>query len=645
MKQNQSKINKQSCQRIILALVLGLFCMAATAQQVEDLYIPLEIQKAYTKATRSMDGKPGANYWQNRSDYQIKAELVPNTRQIKGEETITYHNQSNDTLREIVIRLYPDIFKKGNARDEDIDVDDVTDGVSINLLQINGNTLFTKGSMSSAARVMRRTTTNMIVRLPQALYPKSSITVTIQWDYIIPATTHIREGTYGDNTFMVAYWYPQIAVYDDVQGWDRLEYGGQTEFYNDFSNFDVTIKVPQNFLLWATGVWQNPAQILTKTFLDKYQLSQKSADITHIVTQEDLSKGSITQGKENLTYQFKAENVPDFVFATSNRYLWDATSALADPKTNRRTAISAVYDPASKDFYEVARFSKQSVEYFSTQMPGVPYPYPNLTIFNGSGGMEFPMFVNDGSFPIEEAAEVVAHEIAHTYFPFYMGINERKYAWMDEGWAQFLPNEIPFQIGGKVFYPQQDNAMYFASASGREMEMPLMIPSTLLDNSFSYTMAAYMRSSTAYATLEDLLGKEKFKQTLQEYMRRWNGKHPLPYDFFFSFNDAAKEDLSWFWLPWFFEPGYADLGVTKVENGKTAKITITRNGKLPLPLDLTITFTDGTTETIHETARIWKGGAKDFVVTRKFAKPIQKVQLGSAKVPDVNRRNNIYEVK
>ncbi len=613
------------------------------AQRAEELYVPLEFAKAYAKGTRSKDGKPGSNYWQNRSDYRISVELVPATRQIKGEETITYENNSPDTLTQLVMRLYPNIFKKGAARDEDVDPGDITEGVNLSALQINGKPVDLKSASGRLAAV-RYTTTNLVIRLPQPLLPKTSLTLSTAWSYTIPAKTHIREGTYGDNTFMVAYWYPQMAVYDDIDGWDRLEYGAQTEFYNDFSNFDVTVKVPQNFLVWGTGVWQNPDQNLTQTYLTRYQSATKSDEVTHIVTAEDWQKGGITQNKTQLAYQFKAENVPDFAFAVSNRYLWDATSAAVDA-SGRRTAISAVYDVNSKDFYEVARFAKQSVEYFSTQMPGVPYPYPNLTVFNGSGGMEFPMFVNDGSFPVEEAAEVVAHEIAHTYFPFYMGINERKYAWMDEGWAQFLPNEIPFKVGTNTFFPQQTNALYFASVSGREMEMPLMIPSTLLDNGFSYTVASYMRSSVAYATLQDLLGKEKFKQVLNEYMRRWNGKHPSPYDFFFSFNDAAKEDLTWFWKPWFFERGYADLGIKKVEPGKTTKITIARNGILPVPVALTITFTDGTTATHRETARIWQNGVKETVITQKYTKTIQKIELGSVQVPDVNGADNVYVVK
>jgi len=624
----------------ILLLPFLFSASLSFAQRADDLYVPLEVQRAYTDATRSRNGKPGPNYWQNRSEYKISVELLPGTRQIKGEQTVTYHNNSPDTLQQLVVRLYPDIFKKGNARDEDIDPEDVTDGVAITQLQINGKMLDTRPQENSG---VRRTSTNMIVRLPQPLMPKTNLKLTISWNYTIPKKTHIREGSYGDNTFMVAYWYPQIAVYDDIDGWDRLEYGGQTEFYNDFSNFDVTVKVPQNFLVWATGTWQNPGQILSPAILKRYQDSRKSDETVRIVTAEDLQKGGVTQAKPQLTYQFKAENVPDFVFAASNRYLWDATSATAE--TGRRVAVSAAYDANSQDFREVARFAKQSIEHFSTQMPGVPFPYPNLTVFNGSGGMEFPMFVNDGSFPLDEAAEVTAHEIAHTYFPFYMGINERKYAWMDEGWAQFLPNEIPFEINGKAFYAQQYNAQYFSRTNGRELEMPPMVPSTLLDNGFSYTIASYMRSATAYAMLQDLLGKDRFKLALQEYMRRWHGKHPLPYDFFFSFNSAANEDLSWFWKPWFFDPGYADLGIKSVTEGITPKIIISRNGTLPVPVYLTVTFADGTTDIIRETAQVWKSGAKEFTVTKKYEKAIRSVELGNLQIPDVNSRDNVYEVK
>jgi hypothetical protein len=626
-----------------LSLFAGFFCVAASLfAQNGSLYVPLEMQQAYRAGTRSSNGMPGPNYWQNGSDYQIRVTLEPATRTVRGQQSVAYTNNSPDTLRELVIRLYPDIFKQGAIRDEAVDPGDITDGVNVSAISVNGSKL----DLKARRPLFRRSGTNLFIALSRPLMPNGKLNLEMSWDYVIPAKTHIREGTYGENTFFVAYWYPQIAVYDDVHGWDVLNYTGTQEFYNDFSNFNVEITVPKDFLVWATGTWQNPAEVLTGEYLKRYQRATQTDEIVHVVEANDLRRGGITANKPQNVWKYRAENVPDFAFALSNRYQWDATSTVVDAASGRRTVVGAAYDPKSEDFKEVARFGRESVAYFSAQMPGVPFPYPNLTVFNGSGGMEFPMMVNEGSTgsDLEEAAEVAAHEIAHTYFPFYMGINERRYAWMDEGWANFLPNRIPFRKSPdacRTFTVQRINAIYFSTYAGKEEEMPMMTPSNLLTG-FSYGFAAYFRPAVAYATLEDVLGPDKFKAVLQEYMRRWNGKHPVPYDFFYSFNAAAGEDLSWFWRPWFFEKGYPDLVLRVTPGSSGARIVVERKGSLPVPVRLRVTYADGTLETYAETARVWKDGATEFTVKKTFLKPIRTITLGDTQVPDVNPRDNAY---
>lgn len=631
---------------LIRLFLVALFLLPTSFSfaQSTELYVPLEIQRAYQQGTRSVQGTPGPNYWQNRSDYQIKATFEPETRQLSGEETVTYTNNSPDTLRQLVIRLYPDIFKKGAARDEAVAPVDITDGVDIEQLTVNGKTLDLKGNNAP----VRRTGTNMFVSLPTPLFPANKVKLTVNWSYTIPKETHIREGSYGKSSFFVAYWYPQIAVYDDISGWDIIDYTGTQEFYNDFGNFDVELTVPGGYAVWATGVLQNPDDVLAKEVAGRYQQARTSDEIVRIVTKEDVRKGRITAGKSSQTWRFQAEYVPDFAFATSNEYLWDATSVVVDPKTNRRTVVGAAYNPDSKDFYEVARFGRQSVEYFSKELPGIPFPYPSLTVFNGSGGMEFPMMVNDGSYGLKEAAEVTAHEIAHSYFPFYMGINERKYAWMDEGWAQVLPNEIPFKLkpaDNQTFNVQSYNARYLSSFIGKELEMPMMTPSVLL-NGLSYGFASYFRPGVAYALLKNMLGDEKFKRTLQEYMRRWNGKHPVPYDFFYSFNEASGQNLNWYWKPWFFEPGYPDLAVKNISATESpAKITVENKGTLPVPVYLRITYADGTSEVVQQSVGVWEDGQKEIVLDVPDGKAILRVELGNLQIPDVDLSNNTFQLK
>jgi hypothetical protein len=610
----------------------------------DNLYIPKDIQQAYEKGTRTRNGTPGANYWQNASDYTIKVALDPATRLVKGEETVIYSNNSPDTLKQLVIRLYPDIFKKGNNRNEVIDPEDITEGVTIQEASLDGKSL----DLDSRRSTVKRSGTNMFINLSSAIMPGSKSTVKINWSYTIPKKTHIREGTYGESSFFVAYWYPQIAVYDDINGWDKINYTGTQEFYNDFNTYTVDISVPANFIVWATGVLQNPDEILAKEYADRYKASRTSDQIVNIIKQEDLRKGKITQNKGQNTWRYKAELVPDFAFATSNKYLWDASSVVVDDKTGRRTAVGAAYNPDSKDFYEVARYGRETVDFLSHQMPGIPFPYPNITVFNGSGGMEFPMMVNDGSYGLAEAAEVTAHEIAHTYFPFYMGINERKYAWMDEGWAQFLPNDMQFKLkpdSPATYSPQAYNAMAYSKFAGNQMDMPMMVPSVLLEGT-SYGYASYFRPGVAYAMLRSLLGDDLFKKALQEYMRRWNGKHPMPYDFFYTFNEIAGQDLSWFWKPWFFEQAYPDLGIknTATANQK-GNLVIERKGDMPVPIHLKIIYTDNTEDIIKETAAIWKDGAREYVVVLFPAKTVKQAVLGNSQIPDANMKDNLYSAE
>ncbi|MBC8110910.1 MAG: M1 family metallopeptidase, partial [Verrucomicrobia bacterium] len=476
--------------KLFALCLIGLSFYPIYAQKTTELPMPPEFAKAITKGTRTTNGFPGKNYWQNHSDYQIKASLDPATRILKGTETIVYYNQSPDELTQLVLRLYPDIFKRGFQDDGSqgiAEADKNETGVLLSKVLLNGKPAKTQ-----------RKGTNLFLPLAQNLLPNSQITLEIDWQYTLPKTTHIREGTYFNTSFMVAYWYPQMAVYDDIDGWDELDYTGQQEFYNDFSNFDVEITMPNSHLVWATGVWQNPDEILKTEISDRYRKALNSDEVIKIVTKEDHKKGILTLGKENNTFRYKAANVPDFAFSASDTYLWDMASVVVDDSTKRRTVVGAVYHPSSRDFREVTSYARQCLNYFSHTLPGVPFPYPSLTVFNGDGGMEFPMMVNDGSFGDEQAAEVTAHEIAHTYFPFYMGINERKYAWMDEGFAQFLPNDMEFFINERTFKPQQDNAEWFIGFISRANDAPLMMPSYKLSSDV-YTISAYIRPSQAYA--------------------------------------------------------------------------------------------------------------------------------------------------
>lgn len=608
--------------------------------QKDQLVIPRDVRSAYEKGTRSPDGQPGANYWQNRAEYDIKAELIPAQRRLRGTQQIIYYNQSPDSLNRLVIRLYQDILKKGNLRDWPVNESDLHNGMVIERLLINGQSF----DLSAGNETVTRSGTNLTIKLNQPISPGNQAIVEMDWYFTISRTSNIRMGAYDSTTFFIAYWYPQIAVYDDVNGWDTYNYSGIQEYYNDFNDFQVEITVPKNFMVWATGDLQNVSDVLAPEYVQRYQTGQISDTVLKVISEDDLARGGTTLYKDKLTWIYQAHNVPDFAFGSSDHYLWDMVSLVVDERAPRRVIINAVYNPQSADFYGVADISRKVLEFFSTRMPGVPYPYPVMTVFNGSGGMEFPMIVNNGSqSSFAGTVGLTAHEIAHTYFPFYMGINERKYAWMDEGWAVMLPWEFQSSM-----VENNDRLattiVEFNFSSGKEMDLPLLTPSIVYSSHVhypGYRFNSYTKAAVAYQILRELLGEDLFRQALHEFMRRWNGKHPLPWDFFFTFDAVAGENLSWFWNSWFIEPGYPDLGIGQVKqkSGKS-EIEIIRHGNMVIPVQLRVVFDDDSEEIIKKSARVWQNSVERIIVPVKHKKKIKRLELGHIHIPDINRQNN-----
>ena len=621
-----------------MVLLFFLFQMGLAGIHA-SLYLPREIQQALEKKTRTLSGKPGEAYWQNRADYSISVKLVTETGKIEGEETVVYRNNSPDSLRKLVFRLYPNLYKKGNPRQFPLPEEDLTEGMSIDFLKIGEETF----AVNEEKKKVRHTPTNLVVYLVQPIPPGANCCIEFRWHFTLPRKRPVRMGQYGNSEFFVAYWYPQVAVYDDVNGWDMREYTGTTEFYNDFNNYDVRITLPGDYVVWATGKLQNAEEVLRAEVVRRYRQALVSDTVVHIITPQDYREGRPTLPGSQHTWHFVAKNVSDFSFATSNHYNWDGVSLVVDTRTGRRVLTDVAYPDSATHYEEAALFARATVEYLSFQLPGVPFPYPHITTFcNGTrrGGMETPMMTNVG-VPRERYRTIglIFHEIAHTYFPFYMGINERKYAWMDEGWASFFPREVVERLEPDHDYLKGQIRAYVASA-GKEWEVPMAILSYII-NSPAYRMASYNRSSVAYYLLLDYLRRERFRQALQEYIHRWHGKHPLPIDFFFTFNEIAGEDLSWFWKPWFFEMGYPDLALTRVvQQGETCEIHVRREGNLPVPIKLFIVYQDSTTLEVYRPMSLWKSGQKELVIREKVEKPLHSVCLETQYIPDVNEKNN-----
>lgn len=619
-------------------ILLVTLCMFTNIIPAQELYVNKETLKAYSLATRSVDGNPGKNYWQNTSDYKIEVKFYPETGMLEGQENITYYNNSPDTLKHIVIRLYQDLFKKGNKRTVDVDPEDITEGVTISSLKVRENDL-------TGTNFVFRTGTNMYITLPQVVTPKTSVDLTIVWSLKIPAKTQIRMGTYDSTSFFIGQWYPQIAVYDDIEGWDTHDYNGLSEFYNDFSNFDVAISAPGNYVVWATGTLQNPEDLLNEPYLGRYKNAQNSAETVTVAMPEDYKAGKITKKNDWNTWKYQAKNVSDVAFALSDHYVWEACSIDIDKKDSRKVFLQNAYNEEHADFKEVTDIGRKTILFLSENKPGVPYPFPCMSIFDGADGMEYPMMTNVGS--CDKRGETVyahSHEITHTYFPFLVGTNETKYGWMDESMTVYLPEELQ-----KDIEPTKKVALYttyvYSYFSGKEFEPVVITPTYYLTRDV-YFYLNYGKAEQILRLLEMQTGKEVFEKCLKEYISRWKYKHPTPYDFFYTFNNVSRQDLNWFWKAWYFEPGVPDLAITSA-SCKAGKCTVTvkNTGSVPLPVYLQFTTEDGTTVLYDVPADTWKDGKKEVVLTKEIKQKVTDIKLGNPEIPDINPSDNNFKIK
>jgi hypothetical protein len=602
--------------------------------------MPRDIKQAYEKETRTMDGKPGANYWQNHGRYNITITAMPPDRNIKGTETITYINNSPDTLRNTNIKLFLNIHKPGAPRENGASPDYLTSGVHIDECKVNGQKI--------RLRDDRFVFTNMPLRLPKPLMPKDSIQISFDWHYEISLRSG-REGMIDSTTYFLAYFYPRVAVFDDYNGWDRMPFVETHEFYSDFNDYNVTINVPKNFIVVGTGTLQHPENLLQPTFLKRYNESFTSDQTVNIVTKQDWQAKNVTTQNEMNSWQFTANNIPDMAFGISDHFNWDGCSVVVDDKIGRRAGAFACYNDSASDYHHVAQYARHSLDWLSHNWPGIPYPYEKTTVFQGYAGMEYPMMANDETYKDTVFSRFVAeHEIAHTYMPFYMGINETRYGFMDEGWATTYELLIGREDMGKKraddFYKQFRITGWINNPSAGE-DMPIIAPGD------DYTGNAlgnneYGKPSLGYLAVKDLLGDELFKKCLHAYMERWHGKHPVPWDFFFTFNDVSGKNLNWFWNNWFFGRHYIDLAIKSVTNSENRyTVTIENIGGMDAPVDVVVNYADGTKESFHQTPAIWEKGQQQSAVQISAKKKVQSITLDGGIFMDANPRDNTWKGK
>ena len=622
---------KAICTSFVIILT---FIASITAQNVKLYELP-EVQKAINKETRTRTGIPGIKYWQNYADYTLEAIIDTSKNILAGTGTIVYHNKSPFTLRDLHIRLYQDIYKQGSARNFPSSLEDIHAGTNIDSLNINGKPymLFNKPANQSIAN---RFCTDLHVQLSDSIVSGSSCIIEIAWSFIIPSSQWPRRmGRYSDDFFM-GQWYPQIAVFDDILGWDNIPHFGLQEFYNDFNNYDVTIKVPDGYMVWATGECDNLPDVLDESIIHKLNLARSLNSNVSIIDSDAYRTKPI---KGNV-WHFKAEHVPDFAFAAATNYLWDGTSIIVDQRTGRRVLVDIVYPEELYFPPNSLQVAKDAILWTSQSFPGIPYPYSHATsFFNGlvnDVSMEYPMIANDMIFPDTGMHKaVVAHELFHNYMPFYTGFNETIFGWMDEGWVVFLENKFT----GDGFSLFETGVKAYPNIAGSIYDRPLF-SSTMDESVFNRTFLSYTKPAFNLMLLEELLGQEAFSNATTDFIHTWNGKHPTPYDFFNIFQKHAGDDINWFLNTCYFEYGYADLGIESV-NGN--RITIAKKGNVPVSIKLEITYDDNSTEEIYKNLRIWKTGATEFIVNLDTNKTINKIVLGDRSVPDIDMTNNIYQ--
>lgn len=617
--------------KIILTGVL--IALSASLFSQNSLPVPFSIQNAIKNGSRTTSGEPGMNYWQNHASYLLNIEFDTENGIIHGYEEITYYNNSPDTLKEIIFKLYPNIYKKGSPRQFQLDPSDINDGLKFSSFSVN-NKEYSKDNLIQEGTIMR-------AQIPP-LKPKDKLNINLSYSYIV--NKYVRDdrergGKVDDSSWFIAYFFPRIAVYDDIDGWDTIPHTGIHEFYNDFCDFDLNITVPKDFIVWATGELQNSSDVFTKKYCDRLKSAGNSDSIILIIDIVDIKEGKLTSKNKKNTFKFVSKNLPDVAFAVSDHYVWKSSSIIVDSITERRVRLDVAFNPEHEEYYDIIDFSKKSIGILSFVFPQWPYPYPKMIVFDGNSEMEYPMMVNyRATGELDYDVNTTLHEIAHTIFPFFTGLNEIKNGWIDEGLAS-MTNLV---YSTKVDANSKGDAWvnWYLSLEDIGYDIPI-ISYTHQQNSPAVLLNLYTKPALGFLFLKELVGDEVFINGIHYFIKTWNGKHPTFIDFINCMNKGFGAEQNWFWKAWFFEPGVPDLSIrdfNNIDNENTILIEMT--GSKPTPIALTVFFNDSTKKEIYKSIGIWKSGNKTVKISFLSDKKIKKIKLGNEIIPDLNLNDN-----
>jgi hypothetical protein len=616
------------------------------------VYESVGFTNAVERATRTRNGIPGPHNWVQHPRYAIQASLDVQRHRIAGRETVIYRNDSADSLPQLAVHLRQNAFAAGSPRG---DPAPITGGVTLGRVSVDGRAVpAAAGKRPSEPGRYAVDGTVMWIALAQPLRAGDSLRLEVTWSYSPPpAPSDGRQGR-EDRLYFMGYWYPQIAVYDDVSGWVADPYLLGAEFYMDPADYDVKVTVPRGWVVGATGTLVNADAILSRAARDSLAAARTSGRVVRVLTPDSTARRAFVGGTTpTATWHFTASNVRDFAWGTSNRYAWDATRALVGDDTVDISSFFRRSGPAAAWERGGARFTRDAVQQLSLDL--WPYPYPQMTSMEGvldGGGMEYPMLtlMQPWADTLALAGDLM-HETGHMWFPMQVGSNETRYPWMDEGFTQFntaqamrvLYGEPRRAGGGRANDAETGQRASYLRAARAGDDTPLMISGDDYPAGLYYVMN-YNKTAQVLAALRAVLGPATFRHSFVAYGRLWVGRHPQPYDFFNTIATAAHRDLSWFWTTWFYQGWPLDQAIDSVTPaGDSVAITIADRALAPMPVLLAVTRTGGTVQRVEIPVDGWLAGKRRVTVRVAREPRIVRVEIDPDSLfPDVDRANQVW---
>ena len=629
-----------------------------------DVPLTNVIVRAMEAGTRDFSGRPGPNYWQLQTDFTINARLDPATQTITGEETILVHNNSPSELAQIVLRLDHNIFRATVPRGSSVPAE-TTEGMVVTRIVVDGQEVDLnspggggrgrgrgRGNAPPRLAVRGLDQTLAVVTLATPIAPRSTATLEIAWHTKLPGGPngrgHRMTQRWDDTLFQPTQWFPRLAKYDDLRGWDTSLYLGPAEFYNNFGRFDVRIDVPAGWIVSGTGVLQNPDEVLTATARERLARALDTDDITTIVGVDEVGPGRATAEGDRLVWHFVADMVNDFAWATAENFIWQVMRANI-PGTGY-IPIHMVFIPERANLFENAgAISRHALEFYSDLW--VPYPFPQLTLQDGpSAGMEYPMVINSN----RGAAD---HEVGHQWWPMMVGTNETWYGWMDEGFDQYM--NILSSAHWRDLEPNLDGrGQRYGAISGDEAEPPMMWAANY--GGAMYGFQTYSKTPLMLSMLGGIVGDEEVQRGIREYTEAWSFKHPSPWDYAFFMSNALEEDLGWFWYYWLWTTESVDGSIEDVTiSGARTTVTVRQDGEMPSPVVLEVQFAaagaairampnaemvSDTTAIVTWPVEVWFDGSRTFEAVLDFGgRAIEKITLDpGGRFPDGDPADNVW---